>query len=331
MIQFDSTKPRDVVAFGRATVDLYANGFGPIEEIATFSKFVGGSPANTAVAMANLGLRTGYIGKVSDDGLGRFVIRYLEGKGIDISHIAFAAPGVRSGLTIGEFIAPRKSNYYVYRNDCADLQIDCAQLDEKYIASHKMILISGTSLSHSPVREAVFLAMEFARRNGTKIALDLDYREGTWDSVQEASIYYMMACEKADMVLGTREEFDVMEYCYMPDSHDNRASANRLLKAGVSIVSIKKGKKGSDVYTSDGQVYEGSTYPAKIENTFGAGDSYSGAFNYCMIHGISVPEALKYAAASSSITISGQSCSEAMPNLVQVEEYMRTHEYGAQD
>ncbi|MCI8649382.1 MAG: 5-dehydro-2-deoxygluconokinase [Anaerotruncus sp.] len=331
MLQFDHEKPRDVVAFGRATVDLYADDFGPMEEIGTFSKFVGGSPANTAVAMANLGLKTGYIGKVSDDGLGRFVIRYFQSKGIDVSHIAFAEPGVRSGLTIGEFLAPRQSNYYVYRNDCADLHISCAQLDEAYIASHKMLLISGTSLSHSPAREAVFLAMELARRNNTKIALDLDYREGTWDSIEEASIYYTLACEKADMILGTREEFDVMEHCYMPDSHDNNVSAQRLLKAGVSIVSIKKGKKGSDVYTADGQVYEGSTYPAKIENTFGAGDSYSGAFNYCMIHGIPIPEALKYAAASSSITISGKSCSEAMPNLAQVEEYMHTHQYGAID
>ena len=41
MLQFDHEKPRDVVAFGRATVDLYADDFGPMEEIGTFSKFVG--------------------------------------------------------------------------------------------------------------------------------------------------------------------------------------------------------------------------------------------------------------------------------------------------
>lgn len=328
MIQFDASKQRDAVAFGRATVDLYANGFGTLEQISTFSKYVGGSPANTAVAMANLGLRTGYIGKVSDDSLGRFIVSYLESKKIDVSHIAFAAPGVRSGLTIGEFPSSRQSNYYVYRNDCADLQINCAQLDEAYIAAHKLLLISGTSLSHSPAREAVFLAMELARRNGTRIVFDMDYREGTWNSREEAGIYYMMAGERADMVLGTREEFDVMEACYMPGNQDSRASAQRLMRAGVSIVSVKKGRLGSDVYTSDGCCFHGGVYPAKIENTFGAGDSYSGAFNFCLLRGKTIEEALKYAAAAASITISGQSCSEAMPSLAQVEEYMRTHVYG---
>ena len=74
MLKFDLQKPNDVVAFGRATIDLYANEIGPMEEAKTFSKYVGGSPANTAVAMARLGLKVGYIGKVSDDQFGRFIV-----------------------------------------------------------------------------------------------------------------------------------------------------------------------------------------------------------------------------------------------------------------
>ena len=59
MLKFDLQKPNDVVAFGRATIDLYANEIGPMEEAKTFSKYVGGSPANTAVAMARLGQISG--------------------------------------------------------------------------------------------------------------------------------------------------------------------------------------------------------------------------------------------------------------------------------
>ena len=68
-LNIDSGKLRDVVAFGRATIDLYANEIGPMENAVTFHKYVGGSPANTAVAMSRLGLSVGYIGKVSDDSL----------------------------------------------------------------------------------------------------------------------------------------------------------------------------------------------------------------------------------------------------------------------
>ena len=53
-LNIDSGKLRDVVAFGRATIDLYANEIGPMEDAVTFHKYVGGSPANTAVAMSRL-------------------------------------------------------------------------------------------------------------------------------------------------------------------------------------------------------------------------------------------------------------------------------------
>ena len=95
---------------------------------------------------------------------------------------------------------------------------------------------------------------------------------------------------------------------------------------GVSLVSIKKGKKGSLIYTPEG-ITAGGIYPAKVLKTFGAGDSYSSAFNYGLIHGKTIEEALKYAAAASSITISGHSCSDAMPTLKEVEDYMASHEY----
>ena len=301
-LNIDSGKLRDVVAFGRATIDLYANEIGPMEDAVTFHKYVGGSPANTAVAMSRLGLSVGYIGKVSDDQFGRFITRYLAKQGVDVSHIALAGPGIRSGVTMGEI------------------------LDESYLASHKLLLISGTSLSHSPAREAVFHAISLARRNHVAVAFDLDYREDTWDTVEEASLYLFLAAEKADLVLGTRDEFDVMEHLLHTGNQDDAKSAAWLLEKGVSVVSIKKGKKGSHVFTKEGKTV-GGIYPAQVLKTFGAGDSYSSAFLFGLLHNMELKDSLRYAAAASSITISGHSCSDSMPTLEQVEDYIAHHEY----
>ena len=324
-LKIDQSKPNDVVAFGRATIDLYANEIGPMEDAVTFTKYVGGSPANTAVAMSHLGLNVGYIGMVSDDQFGRFITRYLSEQGVDTSNIAIAAPGIRSGVTMGE-IKPGECSCFMYRRDCADLHISCAQLDEDYIASHKLLLISGTSLTHSPAREAVFLAIDIAKRHGVAVSLDLDYREGTWDSPEEASIYYTLAARQADMVLGTREEFDVMESLFHRGNKDDAASAGWLLEAGVSLVSIKQGKKGSHIFTSQGKTV-GGIYPAQVLKTFGAGDAYSSAFTFGLLRDMTLDQALRYAAAASSITISGHSCSGSTPTLPQVEEYMQSHQY----
>jgi 5-dehydro-2-deoxygluconokinase len=214
----------------------------------------------------------------------------------------------------------------MYRTNCADLQITCSQLDESYIAEHKMLLISGTSLSHSPAREAVFASMELAKRNNTRICLDLDYRDGTWDNLDEASLYFSLAANKADFVIGTREEFDVLEYTLHPGNTSNDRSAQWLLDMGVKLIAIKIGKRGSFVYDGKNR-FNGGIYPTTVLKSFGAGDSFSGAFNTCLIRGKSIPEALQFAAAASSITITGHSCSDAMPTLTQVQDYMVTHEY----
>ena len=82
-------------------------------------------------------------------GLGTACLGLTKGlakQGVDVSHIALAGPGIRSGVTMGE-ILPDRCSYLMYRTNCADLHIDCAQLDESYLASHKLLLISGTSLS----------------------------------------------------------------------------------------------------------------------------------------------------------------------------------------
>ena len=61
-------KKYDLIALGRACVDLNAVEYNrPMEETMTFSKYVGGSPANIAIGAAKLGLKCGFIGKVPDD------------------------------------------------------------------------------------------------------------------------------------------------------------------------------------------------------------------------------------------------------------------------
>ncbi|MBX0015596.1 5-dehydro-2-deoxygluconokinase, partial [Escherichia coli] len=62
------TKKYDVITLGRACIDLNAVEYNrPMEDTMTFSKYVGGSPANVAIGAAKLGLNVGFIGKVSDD------------------------------------------------------------------------------------------------------------------------------------------------------------------------------------------------------------------------------------------------------------------------
>ena len=61
-LNFDPSKSRGLAALGRSGVDLYPQQFAPMEKVISFTKHVGGSPANTAVQAANMGIDTAFIG-----------------------------------------------------------------------------------------------------------------------------------------------------------------------------------------------------------------------------------------------------------------------------
>ena len=108
---------------------------------------------------------------------------------------------------------------------------------------------SGTALSQSPSREACLKAMYLAKKVGTKIIFDIDYRPYNWKNADEIAIYYSIVASNSDMVMGSREEFDLTEAISAPGRTD-RETAEHWMKMGNKIVIIKHGKEGSTAHTA---------------------------------------------------------------------------------
>ena len=322
-ITFAADRPLDFIAVGRLAVDLNANETNrPMEETMTFTKYVGGSPANIAVGLARLGMKTGFIGRVADDQMGRFIVQYLQKNAIDTSGIVVDRSGGVTGLAFTEIKSPTDCNILMYRDNAVDLKLEPADVPEDYIRSAKAMLISGTALAASPSREAVFLALEWARRHGTQVFFDLDYRPYTWKSRAETAVYYRLAAEKCDVIIGTREEFDMMESLTGVQSDDFQTAAE-WFRHRAKIVVVKHGKDGSIAYVKDGGSYTGKVFPARIVKTFGAGDAYASSFIYGLMQGWNVKRCMELGSASAAIVISSHSCSDAMPTLDDLREFMK--------
>lgn len=214
----------------------------------------------------------------------------------------------------------------MYRDHVADLLLSTEEISEEYIRKSKALLISGTALAQSPSREAVFVALEFARKHNVTVFFDLDYRPYTWKSAAETAVYYNLAAEKCDCIIGTREEFNMMESLYNVTDADDEATVNRWFSHQAKLVVIKHGGSGSISYTADGQKHRSGIFPAKVLKTFGAGDSYASAFIHSLMRGESVGEAMRRGSASASIVISRHSCSDAMPTLDELEAFLLSNE-----
>ncbi len=322
-MRFPTGKKLDIIPVGRVAIDFNPTDMNrPLNESANFNKYLGGSPANIAVGMARLGSRVGFLGRVSDDQFGTFVTDYFKNEGIDVSHIFRCEHGEKLGLTFTEMLSPTQSSILMYREGVADLQLCPDDVDEEYIASSACLLISGTALCTSPTREASLKALTFALKNKVPVVFDADYRAYSLNEPDAIEIYTSLVAEKADIIMGSREEFDLMERLLSLSGADE-ASADYWLSRNAKICVIKHGKEGSRAYSREDGCWGVKPFPVSALKGFGGGDGYASAFLHALMNGVPLPDALERGSASAAMLVASHACSRDMPNEEKLLAFIR--------
>ncbi|MBF0714073.1 5-dehydro-2-deoxygluconokinase [Gemella sp. GH3] len=324
-LELEKNRELDVICFGRVTIDLNPNEINrTLDKTKSFNMYLGGSPANLSIGLSRLGNNVGFIGKVSDDQFGTFVIDKLNSENVDTSNIVRAKGKEKLGLTFTEMKSETESSILMYRNEAADLKLSVEDVNEEYIKKSKILLISGTSLAESPSREAALKAMILARKNNVKIVFDVDYREYNWKNKDEISIYYSTVAKNSDIIIGSREELELTgELLGHSLLQDEQIAEYWIQEGSAKIVVIKHGKKGSSAFDNEGSTYNVPSYPAKVLKSFGGGDAHGSAFITCLLKGYSLEKALHFASASASINIGSHSCSENLPTFEEIEQAVK--------
>ena len=325
---FPTGRTLDLICLGRAGVDFYAQQDGvALEDVVTFRKSVGGSPANVATQLARLGGRAAILSVVSDDGFGRYVRRFLADNGVDVSALKTDTTGALNSTSFTE-MRPEQCKVIIYRRDAADLQLQPADIDRDFIASARALLVAGTALSASPSREAAWHAMDLARQAGTTVVLDLDHRPYGWRSAAESAVTLRLACTRADIVIGNREEFDVLEQLehLMPGAErDDHASARRVLSGVTQVAVVKDGQRGCRVFHRDGSQLGMGIYPVQARKPFGSGDAFAGALLWALFEGLDWTQATRCGAAAAALNVSRDACAEAMATKIELTQFMAQH------
>jgi 5-dehydro-2-deoxygluconokinase len=177
----------EVLTMGRVGVDIYPDQAGvSLDEVVSFSKFLGGSPTNVAVAAARHGRRAAVITRTGDDSLGRFVHQALASFGVDDRFVT-SVPGLPTPVTLCEIFPPDNFPIYFYGRDptAPDLQLTADELDYDAIRSAAVFWATVTGLCQEPSRSATLAALE-ARGGSGLTVLDLDYRPTFWPSAEAA-------------------------------------------------------------------------------------------------------------------------------------------------
>jgi len=144
------------------------------------------------------------------------------------------------------------------------------------------------------------------------VVFDADYRAYTWKNKDEISIYTSLVAEKADIIMGSREEFDLMERLLGLDGTDETSAAYWLGK-NAKICVIKHGKEGSCAYSREDGNWNVKPFPVSALKGFGGGDGYASSFLHALMAGISLPDALERGSASAAMLVASHACSKDMP------------------
>jgi 5-dehydro-2-deoxygluconokinase len=329
-------KTIDLIAIGRSSVDLYGEQIGGrLEDMGSFAKYVGGSPTNTAIAAARLGLRAGLLTRVGADHMGRFIREELVREGVDVRGVHTDPERLTALVVLG--IRNRESFPLIfYRENCADMALCEQDLDDAYLTSARAVLINGTHLSAPGVFAASLGAARRVKANGGRVIFDVDYRPVLWGLtakdlgenrfVSDAGVTERLqaALPWCDLIVGTEEEL-----CILGGSDQLIAAIQNIRAKTTATLICKRGARGCVAFATaipddieSGLVVPG--FKTNVLNVLGAGDAFMGGFLRGWLRDETLEQSCRMGNACGAIVVSRHGCAPAMPTWPELQSVLRS-------
>jgi len=306
----------ELLTVGRISIDLYCGELGAgWHEAQTFTRAVGGSPTNVAIAAARLGRRAALYTKVGEDPFGEMAVKELRQFGVETRFVG-VEPGLLTPLAFA-VLDPPEDPPLLFRREppVPDMQLRPGEIETEVARGAQILWISGGALSSQPSRSAVE-ALLGERRRATHTVVDLDYRPSFWSGRDEAAATIGAAINHATIAVGNREECEVAV-----GSADPHEAARLLMARGVQLGIVKLGGDGVLLATPEGQRVLPPA-PVDVLCGLGAGDAFGGALCHGLLAGWPAERAVQFANAAGAIVASRLLCSQAMPYEHEVLELM---------
>ncbi|HEU5177747.1 MAG TPA: 5-dehydro-2-deoxygluconokinase [Burkholderiales bacterium] len=322
------------MCIGRCSVDLYGQQIGSrLEDIGTFAKSVGGSPANMAIGTARLGLKSALITRVGDEQMGRYVLEQMRREGVALEGIK-TDPKRLTALVLLAVEDEGVSPHIFYRTDCADMALAEEDIDEAFIASAGAVVVTGTHFSRPNSEAAQRKAMRIAKQHGRKVAFDIDYRPTLWGLTGHAAGFERYVKSGAvsarlksvltdcDLIVGTEEEVMIA------GGADTPLDALKAIRAvSKATIVLKRGPMGCVVYEKeitrleDGIIGQG--FPIEVYNVLGAGDAFMSGFLRGWLKGEPLATAATWANACGAFAVSRLLCSPEYPTWAELDYFLK--------
>jgi fructokinase len=312
-----------VISLGEALID-----FIPLDDTnLTYQKSPGGAPANVAVGVSRLGVKSTFLGKVGDDVLGVFLKETLDGYGVNTEAMPLTTEA-RTGAVFVTLSETGERSFDFYINPSADRFLNEADVMEQLFTEHKILHFGSISMISEPSKSATKKAVSLAKKNGLIVSYDPNLRLGLWDDEQQARETITSMLAEADVLKISEEELE-----FLTGETDIEKGVDALKKYEIPLILVTLGAEGSYVFTKQGTARVPAMKVTTVDTT-GAGDAFvSGMLHQLNEYGKSVKEMeveeaeemARFASVSGALAASTKGAMTALPTLSEVHDILETH------
>lgn len=309
-----SSKKYDVVGLGNSLVDVFANvdeAFITQQALAKGSmrlidaaeavrlyglmpqgtEMSGGSGANTIAAMASLGSKVAFIGRVGQDQLGDVFKHDIEALGVSfVCNSRDTTEPTGRCLVLVTPDAERTMNTALGCN----VNFSPADLSAEVIAQSRVLYMEGYLFDKPQAKAAFIEAAAIARANGTEVALTLS------DSfcVDRHRDDFLKLLESVDILFANEKEINSL---YQTENFEEAAAKVRQV---CKLAVLTRSAKGAVIQTATDSVVVLAEPVAQVVDLTGAGDAYAGGFLHGYTRGLPLAECGRLGALSAAEIIS---------------------------
>lgn len=290
-------------------------------QASSFGISFGGSEANVAVTLAQMGLDACFVTQLPEHAIGQAAVNHLLRFGVNTHHIVRG--GDRIGIYFLETGASQRPSQVVYdRSHSAISTMEASAVDWDHVFDKAdWFHWSGiTPALGQAAEECVRVACQAAKSAGAVISCDLNYRKKLWTEQEAQTVMtplmkFVDVCianeEDAHRSLGIQmqgtdiEKAQLDERAYGMLAHqlmDTHAFSTVAITLRESFSASRNGWSAMMLDARDCTTpYRSRRYDIQVVDRVGAGDSFAGGLIYGLLQKDNSREALEFAVAASCL------------------------------
>ena len=314
------------LAVGEIMLRLTPPNYEKIRVTNSFEASYGGSEANIALALANLGVDSTFFTVVPNNSLGKSAVRMLRGNDVHCTPVILSTPEETPTHRLGTYYLEtgfgiRASKVTYDRKHSAITEYDFSKVDFNELLSHFTWLhLSGiTPALGENCRQMIFDLMVKAKEKGLTVSFDGNFRSTLW-TWEEARDFCTKCLPYVDVLLGIepyhlwRDENDhslgdykdgvPLQPSYEQQDEIFRAFIERYPNLKCIARHVRYAHSGSENSLKAFMWYDDHTFESKlftfnILDRVGGGDAFASGLIYAIMHNYKPMDMINFAVASS--------------------------------